>query len=160
MNKIPIDHSVVTLPGSLATLPAMFVIVTIALTLLGLIATALWVWRLKSRVLGLSSNSAKREKVVVTMAAELDAQAMLARQMSMDLEELRKRLFNQEDTNKSESPLWTTSSAPVNLNRRGQILRLSRKGKSVAEIAQDLNVAQGEVELMLKVHDLGQQVSP
>jgi DNA-binding NarL/FixJ family response regulator len=57
----------------------------------------------------------------------------------------------------SDSPLWSYSSGPLNLNRRGQILRLSRKGKSVAEIAQDLNVAQGEVELLLKVHDLSQE---
>jgi DNA-binding NarL/FixJ family response regulator len=54
---------------------------------------------------------------------------------------------------------WSNPALPMNLNRRGQILRLSRKGKSVAEIASDLHVAQGEVELLLKVHDFGQKTA-
>jgi DNA-binding NarL/FixJ family response regulator len=41
----------------------------------------------------------------------------------------------------------------MNLNRRGQILRLHGKGRSKAEIASDLQISQGEVELMLKVND-------
>jgi DNA-binding NarL/FixJ family response regulator len=44
-------------------------------------------------------------------------------------------------------------SAALNLNRRGQILRLHGKGRSTAEIASDLQISQGEVELLLKVHD-------
>jgi DNA-binding NarL/FixJ family response regulator len=51
---------------------------------------------------------------------------------------------------------WPTPDhppAPLNLNRRGQILRLHGKGRSTAEIASDLQISQGEVELLLKVHD-------
>ena len=52
---------------------------------------------------------------------------------------------------------WTTpqdrTSPALNLNRRGQILRLHGKGRSTAEIASDLQISQGEVELLLKVHD-------
>jgi len=41
----------------------------------------------------------------------------------------------------------------VNLNRRGQILRLHGKGRTTAEIASDLQISQGEVELLVKLHD-------
>jgi len=46
---------------------------------------------------------------------------------------------------------WTAKS--LNLNQRGQILRLHGKGLSAAEIASDLKISQGEVELLVKVHD-------
>ena len=51
---------------------------------------------------------------------------------------------------------WSVQERPtsaLNLNRRGQILRLHGKGRSTAEIASDLQISQGEVELLLKVHD-------
>ncbi len=56
----------------------------------------------------------------------------------------------------AESPVappqdWTPQA--LNLNRRGQILRLHGKGRSTAEIASDLQISQGEVELMVKIHD-------
>ncbi len=53
----------------------------------------------------------------------------------------------------SEWPLQDRPTGSLNLNRRGQILRLHGKGRSTAEIASDLQISQGEVELLLKVHD-------
>jgi DNA-binding NarL/FixJ family response regulator len=53
-------------------------------------------------------------------------------------------------------PDWAPPDRPaaaLNLNRRGQILRLHGKGRSTVEIASDLQISQGEVELLLKVHD-------
>ncbi len=91
------------------------------------------------------------------MVRDLETHAQLIRQMSTDIEELRKRLSERNEQMGPSLPLWSSADVPVNLNRRGQIIRLSRKGKSIPEIAQDLNVAQGEVELLLKVHDLSQQ---
>jgi DNA-binding NarL/FixJ family response regulator len=99
-----------------------------------------------------------RDRSAALFASELEGQALLVRQMSIDLEELRRRLAEQNESVQPVAPLWA-SDMPVNLNRRGQIIRLSRKGKSIAEIANDLNVAQGEVELLLKVHDLSQKKS-
>ena len=52
--------------------------------------------------------------------------------------------------------LWASEPSSVNLNRRGQVLKLYRKGKTTAEIAADLKISQGEVDLLVKVHDLGQ----
>ena len=111
---------------------------------------------LRYRVAHIGAQMAQRQKMMANLAAELEAQALLARQMSVDLEELRKRVMSREETGQPAAPGWASGGLPLNLNRRGQILRLSKKGKSVAEIANDLNVAQGEVELLLKVCDLSQ----
>lgn len=112
---------------------------------------------IRSRVRVLAATLADRDKKVASVSAEMEAQAMLARQMSIDVEELRKRLADHHEPVRPDPPAWGAPGGPLNLNRRGQILRLSRKGKSIAEIAQDLNVPQGEVDLMLKVHDLSQK---
>jgi len=44
--------------------------------------------------------------------------------------------------------------ASVNLNRRGQVLRLSRRGDSAGQIASALGLSQGEVKLTLRVHEM------
>lgn len=83
--------------------------------------------------------------------AELDARCM---EVVSELETLRARLLTAESPPRSQD--WAPhDGAPqaLNLNRRGQILRLHGKGRSTAEIASDLQVSQGEVELLLKVHD-------
>lgn len=141
-------------PGIQPLLPLIGIAGAIILFVIAMICLA----ALRNRILRLASQLASRETITSNLAAELEAQALLARQMSIDLEELRKRLLEHHETGQSEATLWMSGSMPVNLNRRGQILRLSRKGKSVAEIAHDLNVAQGEVELLLKVHDLSQNI--
>jgi hypothetical protein len=118
------------------------------------IGASLWL-RQKLEALTLERNSGDRSKA--EMVRDLETHAQLIRQMSTDIEELRKRLSERNEQMGPSLPLWSSADVPVNLNRRGQIIRLSRKGKSIPEIAQDLNVAQGEVELLLKVHDLSQQ---
>jgi DNA-binding NarL/FixJ family response regulator len=114
---------------------------------------------LGQRIQRLAAQVYGREKNAASLASELEAQALLYRQMSQDLEELRKHVGGQHGAMPPAPPVWAATDVPVNLNRRGQILRLSRKGKSVAEIASDLHVAQGEVELLLKLHDLSQRTS-
>jgi hypothetical protein len=156
MNTIPMDH-LFGPAGSSSSIPALSLIAAVAVIIIAIIAVIVWVMSLRSRLLAFSGNVDRCEKTVSNLSAELEAQALLARQMSMDLEEMRKRLLSHEEAGQADSPVWSFASGPLNLNRRGQILRLSRKGKSVAEIAQDLNVAQGEVELLLKVHDLSQK---
>jgi DNA-binding NarL/FixJ family response regulator len=113
---------------------------------------------LRQKIQSVAAQATSRERSAAALASELEAQALLVRQMSTDLEELRKRLSERMEPAQPAVPLWA-SDMPVNLNRRGQIIRLSRKGKSIPEIASDLNVAQGEVELLLKVHDLSQRKS-
>lgn len=145
-----------SLDAAFTNLPVLLPMVGIGVAIVLFAAALLAVWLVKRRVIKFGLQLANRDSALTNLAAELEAQALLTRQMSMDLEELRKRLANHEDATPPVS-VWSSLDTPVNLNRRGQILRLSRKGKSVAEIARDLNIAQGEVDLLLKVHDLNQK---
>ena len=71
-----------------------------------------------------------------------------------ELETLRTQVASTESRPAPpEWPLQDRATGSLNLNRRGQILRLHGKGRSTAEIASDLQISQGEVELLLKVHD-------
>ena len=154
MTKLPIDYSAIAhLAGVPVVVPAILAIAVPAVICLVLLAVITLILRLRSRLSKLSLVISSREEATPNLAVELEAQSRLVRQLSVDCEEIRKRIADQEASARADLPLWSASNAPVNLNRRGQILRLSRKGKSVPEIAQDLNVAQGEVELLLKVHD-------
>ena len=76
--------------------------------------------------------------------------------LTLALGELRGRLDIQEQAARPGAPVWPSETPSIQLNRRGQILRLAGKGRSIAEIAVDLGVSQGEVELLLKVQDLGE----
>ncbi len=105
----------------------------------------------------LEKRLAKEEAERSKLRSEFELHSLDSRQTALDLQELRKRVNDPGEPVQTPAALWTSPDIPVNLNRRGQIMRLSRKGKSVAEIAQDLHVAQGEVELLLKVHDLSQR---
>jgi hypothetical protein len=80
------------------------------------------------------------------------------RQLAGELEQLRCRL-NEWEGGRNTASAWLPEAAAVNLNRRGQILRLHRRGKSVSEIASALHVSQGEIELLVKVHDISQNPS-
>ncbi len=55
---------------------------------------------------------------------------------------------------KPQTVSWTPEAGSFNLNRRGQILRLHRRGESVSEIASALKISSGEVKLVLKVQEL------
>ncbi len=56
-----------------------------------------------------------------------------------------------------EQEEWIAGAESINLNRRGQILRLHKRGESVPEIASALRVGQGEVRLIIKVFELTKQ---
>jgi DNA-binding NarL/FixJ family response regulator len=86
----------------------------------------------------------------VSARPELEADI---RRLSAELEELRSRLEDCQQP-RASTAAWMPQPAAVNLNRRGQILRLHRKGKSLQEIAEILQVSHGEVGLMVKVHDI------
>jgi DNA-binding NarL/FixJ family response regulator len=88
--------------------------------------------------------------------AELES---ATRKWTGEFEELRARLSEAE--RERHSSLAGSSAEPesLNLNRRAQILGLHRKGKRVQEIASALHIPQGEVELMVKVHDLSRSAS-
>ena len=70
-----------------------------------------------------------------------------------EIQHVRSRL---DSSHQNKTPLmsWITQPASVNLNRRGQVLRLYRRGDSISEIASGLRLSQGEVKLIVKVHEL------
>ena len=83
-------------------------------------------------------------------AATQEALAELTSQIG----QLRSRL---EEVEQRKSPLsdWAAAEpTSVNLNRRGQVLRLYRRGDSVAHIASALGLSTGEVSLIVKVQEM------
>ena len=117
----------------------------------------LWMLLLQRKVARLTRQLAGSEAAVAKLASEMEAQSLLARQIALDFDEFGKRFPDGHTQAAVHIPVWASSEIPLNLNRRGQVIRLFRKGKTVGDIAQDLNVSQGEVELLLKVHDLNQK---
>ncbi len=58
------------------------------------------------------------------------------------------------ENSKREQEEWIGEAESVNLNRRGQVLRMHRRGEAVPDIASALRVGQGEVRLIIKVFEL------
>jgi len=95
-------------------------------------------------------------KKVDTVRDELDvsgANAQKCIELACELEQVQLRLAEIEQR---RSPLadWFPEPASVNLNRRGQVLRLHRRGESSGEIASALGLSQGEVRLIITIHNM------
>jgi hypothetical protein len=72
--------------------------------------------------------------------------------LSAAFEQIRTRL---EDAMQPPVVASSWSGSPsVNLNRRGQVLRLFRRGDTPRQIASTLSMRQGEVDLIIKVHKM------
>jgi hypothetical protein len=67
---------------------------------------------------------------------------------------LEARLNSLDQSRKGHSE-WLSQAESLNLNRRGQVLRLHRRGDSASDIASALRMGKGEVQLMIKVYELG-----
>ncbi|MGH9694623.1 MAG: hypothetical protein ACRD5Z_10800 [Bryobacteraceae bacterium] len=121
--------------------------------LLGGIAVAL-----AALCLGQFFSFKKQVARVLAVARDIEPLEAKVAQMSAEVDELRERLGERD----AERPLpagWAPEMAGVNLNRRGQVLRLRRRGRTVEEIASTLEMPRGEVELMVKVHELSQKAA-
>ncbi len=76
--------------------------------------------------------------------------AMIAFQSSLSrLEVALQEAGEQTDAPVMPPPAPTTS---MNINKRGQALRMHRRGESLEQIAATLQVPRSEIELLLKVH--------
>jgi len=67
------------------------------------------------------------------------------------LDAMNTRLNEAEERVSAPAPLQPARRS-VNLSKRGQVIRLSRRGESVDTIAAALDLPRREVELLLKVH--------
>ncbi len=75
-------------------------------------------------------------------------------ELALEIGRLRVRL---EEVEQRKTPLsdWAAAEpSSLNLNRRGQVLRLYRRGDSVAHIASTLGLSTGEVALIVKVQEM------
>jgi hypothetical protein len=76
----------------------------------------------------------------------------LAADLKAKLDELSARVRDTEERAGIAIPLPPKSS--LNLNRRTQVIRMSRRGEPAENIAAALSLPRQEVELLLKVHGL------
>jgi hypothetical protein len=75
------------------------------------------------------------------------------RELKIQLQHLNERLRDAEE--RAGIPLAPPSpKASLNLNKRTQALRMSRRGERVENIAASLSLPRREVELLLKIHGL------
>ena len=75
------------------------------------------------------------------------------RDLNRKLEEFSGRLRDAEERAGITMPA-PTGRASLNLNKRTQIIRMSRRGEPTEKIATSLSVPRREVELLLKVYGL------
>ena len=103
----------------------------------------------------------KRLKEALLVMRDMEPLEATVAQLASEMHELRERIRERE-AHEAERPAptgWGQEIAGVNLNRRGQILRLRRRGRTVEEIATTLQMPRGEVELMVKVHEMSQRAA-
>ncbi len=81
-------------------------------------------------------------------AAQADINSLTDRLASLELQ------VQHVNDQRAGHAAWVSSSESLNLSRRGQVLRLHGRGDSVPAIADALRMGQGEVQLMIKVHEL------
>jgi DNA-binding NarL/FixJ family response regulator len=100
---------------------------------------------LKPRVRRLEEQAARSEESAVEVA-NLRAELQKTQAGLRELEAARPSFTDR-----------IPDGAGINMNRQGQVLRLHRRGESIAGIASALRLSGGEVALTLKVHELNQK---
>ena len=100
----------------------------------------------------------KRIKEALADPRDMEPLEATVAHLAAEMHELRDRLGEREAERQTPAG-WAQEVTGVNLNRRGQVLRLRRRGRTVEEIATTLQMPRGEVELMVKVHELSQRAA-
>lgn len=80
-----------------------------------------------------------------------NAQESATREMNAQMAELNMRMLDAEE----RAGVLVAPQPPksgLNLNKRTQVIRMSRRGEQAEKIADMLNLPRREVELLLKVH--------
>jgi response regulator RpfG family c-di-GMP phosphodiesterase len=95
------------------------------------------------------SNRASR----VELANSVEELTSRLDETNSELEKLFRRVSEIEQRY-TVAPEFLSELASVNLNRRGQVIQLHRRGQALSAIASTLRLSQGEVRLIIKVHEL------
>ena len=99
------------------------------------------------------------KKEVAALEQEIGAH----REVSGKFDEIQKQVeqirteIGELEQRRSGAADWSSEPGSLNLTRRGQVLRLHRRGEPAAQIASALGLSQGEVRLIVKVHELTRQ---
>jgi len=100
--------------------------------------------------------------LLYTFVLHMGIRAML-RRAGQDRQFLRNRLaelaesmerLRAEHEEAARPPAVPTNGQPLNLNKRGQVLRMRRRGENPETIAAALSIPRNEVDLLLKVHQM------
>ncbi len=111
-----------------------------------LLTASVWMHlRLRAEFRALSLKAATRDDLIESTGAVAERVA-----------DLESRIQSIEESRADHSE-WVSQAESLNLNRRGQVLRLHRRGDSVVEIASALRVGHGEVKLMIKIYEICQK---
>ena len=115
----------------------------LALTCLGLLAGCVLLAALRAELL---KKTGRVETAGQLARQELSALQARFNELSAELQETREHAHL----------AVATSPAPprMNINKRGQVLRLHRRGENPAQISSSLGLARGEVDLILKVQSM------
>jgi septal ring factor EnvC (AmiA/AmiB activator) len=119
-----------------------FLSVLSALALLASAALTMLFFPLRTRVQQLGANFANREEVAAELAS-----------LRQEIRESRGILRELQETRAAYMDRVSEISA-VNMTSQGQVLRLHRRGESVAAISSALQLPVGEVSLIVKVYEM------
>ena len=125
----------------------------ISLALLAITAAAVSLWL------------AFRLQSEFNLFSQFTRKAVTEEQFTSGLAALEARLAETEvrladaDARRQQDADWLAQAEGLNLNRRGQVIRLHRRGDSPSSIASALRLAPGEVKLIIKVFELGRKNS-
>jgi len=126
----------------------LFSLIPLLLTAAGLV-TILWLFvQLKMEIARLAGASRRPEQTKIEKNVEL---------LSTRVDQLAARV-GERSALLPPNPLVTISG--LNLSKRTNVLRLSRRGDAPDHIAATLHLPRREVELLLKIHDLSFKAAP
>ena len=80
---------------------------------------------------------------------------MICQEMGAELATARALLID-VDEKASALPQMSDPKPGMNMSRRGQVLRMHRRGEEPEQIAAALGLPQNEVSLLLKIHEVSQ----
>jgi|SRR5581483_2020062 len=92
-------------------------------------------------------------KVIEEKAAASETLPQKWGEFETSMKGIEERIAELEES-RTPAAEWFSDTGSVNLNRRGQVLRLHRRGESTSHIASLLGLSHGEVKLIIKVHEL------
>lgn len=97
-------------------------------------------------------------RIAELRSKDIDAMERRLEELGNELRTCQQRLGETEHRYCPESGTFP-GAASVHLNRRGQVAQLFRRGQTPRSIASALGVSQGEVKLIIKLHELTQSAS-